>query len=112
MRVDQAAQGSARGGEFQTFETRKGCEMHSCTIMRTFVRTSRKINIFTGKQEGRTKKATVTEACNSPLFGEQEQKNGVCRSCAAGWEVHANRFASMAERQRAAGETETKGRNP
>ncbi len=27
----------------------------------------------------------VTRECGTPLFGDEERKAGVCRSCASGW---------------------------
>lgn len=44
---------------------------------------------------------TVTEACNVPLFGEEEKIRGVCRGCRKGWEVEGSLFATEAEKQRA-----------
>ncbi len=73
----------------------------SCTVKRTFVRTSGKMNARTGELKVE-KTETVTEECNVPLFGDHERKVGVCRGCAGGWEVQDNRFADEAEKLRAA----------
>jgi hypothetical protein len=77
---------------------------HSCTIVRTFVRTHMTLATDSGElREGH--KETVTEACDKPLFLDTETASGVCRSCRSGWEVPDNRFASDAERQRATATT-------
>jgi hypothetical protein len=32
-----------------------------------------------------------TEACSTPLFTKEEERTGVCRSCASGW-THENNY--------------------
>ncbi len=68
-----------------------------CTIKRIVTVQHSTFNLRTGKRtKGKTE--VVTQECGTPLFGEA---TGICRSCAQGWEVKGNRFASKAERARA-----------
>jgi hypothetical protein len=72
----------------------------SCTILRTFKVTHGTLDLATGKTaKGRSE--TVTQPCNTPLFGAPETATGVCRSCAEGWEVPDNRFATPEEKAKA-----------
>ena len=73
---------------------------HSCTILRTFVRSHGTINLTTGKSSI-DHSETVTEPCGVPLFSGDTQLTGVCRECAEGWEHPQNTFANEAERNRA-----------
>jgi hypothetical protein len=76
---------------------------HSCTVRRIIKETHSILNMTTGKStKGRIK--IVTKACGTPLFGEPESLTGICLSCARGWSVQNNRFASEKERERAASE--------
>lgn len=59
-------------------------KFHSCQQMRRFVRSSGTLNMLTGVTSEMTK-AWVTEPCNAPLFGEEAQTSGKCRSCSMGW---------------------------
>ena len=69
-----------------------------CTIRRIVVVRHSTIDMQTGKETpGKTQ--VVTEACGTPLFGDP---TGVCRSCAEGWQVKGNKFASDKEKTRAA----------
>jgi hypothetical protein len=68
-----------------------------CTIIRTFIVTT--MSPVTWEEQG---KETVTGPCNTPLFGDEERRAGVCRSCRKGWEVEGNRFADDVQRRLAA----------
>lgn len=74
----------------------------SCTILRTFVRTSGTVDLNTGKYTDRGSE-TVTEPCAVPLSNHREIERGICRSCAQGWSVEANKFATTVEYERATG---------
>lgn len=85
--------------------TRKSKQQDSslCSIRRTFKRTHGTLSLATGKSTmGRSE--IVTEACNAPLFGGEEGRRGICRSCTSGWEHEDNRFASPEEKTRAMSE--------
>jgi hypothetical protein len=62
---------------------------HSCIVERTMVITNCKLNLATGEKTN-IREETVTRNCGTPLFGEIEQKLGVCRSCIMGWSVPGN----------------------
>ena len=82
--------------------TRKGRKRDTglCSIRRTFKQTHGMLNISTGKSTT-DRIEIVTEACNAPLFGDEERVRGICRSCASGWEHKDNNFASPKEKARA-----------
>lgn len=60
-----------------------------CVIQREKVKTFYKWDVSNDtKTFDRTE--TVIEPCGTPLFGEQESRKGICRSCASGWSVQGN----------------------
>jgi hypothetical protein len=61
----------------------------SCTQMRRFVRTHGTLNIATGEVK-MDRRVWVTEPCEVPLFGDDEQKRGTCKACHTGWETDEN----------------------
>lgn len=75
-------------------------QFDSCTIQRTVYVRHGKLSLSTGDFV-ETHAETVTKACGVPLFGKDERARGVCRSCAKGWSVDGNAFATDAERERA-----------
>jgi len=74
----------------------KGC----CSILRIVVLRPATFNMVSGEMKSDGTEHVVTEACNTPLF--QDASIGVCRACRTGWEVDGNKFASDAERAKAA----------
>lgn len=72
----------------------------ACTVLR--VKKVRHGTMTFGSGETEMTHMTVeTEPCGTPLFKEDETRAGICRSCAGGWNVDANRFVDDAERRRA-----------
>lgn len=76
-------------------------QFNTCTIQRIKVIRHGTLNILTGEMKDTGREETVTEACNTPLFSDDERRIGICRSCRSGWEVKGNKFASREEKQRA-----------
>lgn len=73
-----------------------------CTIRRTVKVTHGTMSMVGGASTtGRTE--IVTEACGTPLFSNTEEERGICSSCAKGWSVRDNTFASEKEKARATG---------
>lgn len=60
-------------------------EYHSCTVMRRKLVKTGTLSMATGQLEMSGKAEWVTEACGTPLFGDEERRSGTCRSCAKGW---------------------------
>lgn len=71
-----------------------------CMVRRTAKITNHSVNMQTGAKTGGETKV-VTQACGTPLFNDEHQKAGVCRSCSEGWEVKDNTFATPEEKKRA-----------
>lgn len=87
--------------------SRRGCDYvsyTSCTIKRVReVTTNIKFGLVFGELDySEALKEVRTEACGVPLFSDERAREGVCASCAKGHETDGNRFASDAERERAA----------
>lgn len=80
---------------------------HQCSILRTKEVTHGTMSMGSGAYT-KGKIDTVTEPCGSPLFDDERQKSGVCRSCADGWEVKDNAFANPREKRRAEAAPKTK----
>lgn len=77
---------------------RKGSGL--CSIRRTFKQTHGTLNLVTGRSK-KERSEIVTEPCNNPLFGDDEIRRGICRTCSSGWEHKDNGFASPKEKARA-----------
>jgi len=93
---------------------RKKKQHHSCTVVRRKLVTRGTLNIATGVSEMGDGE-WVTEPCNVPLFGDEERKIGVCRSCASGWTHEHNYPITEAEKITAPDGTVwrlKRGRNP
>lgn len=76
-----------------------------CTVRRTVRVTHGTLNMVTGEStRGRTE--TVTQPCGTPLFAEEEHRQGICSSCREGWNQDGNAFACEAEARRATGSSE------
>jgi hypothetical protein len=88
-----------RGGE----NVKKKSYHSLCTVLRTVKVAEETVNMVTGKR-GKARTWIETKACGTPLFGAPESLTGICLSCARGWSVEDNRFASEKERERAASE--------
>jgi hypothetical protein len=56
----------------------------SCTQQRRYVVKHGTFNMATGASE-MTSQEWVTGPCNAPLFGDEAQTRGTCRSCFNGW---------------------------
>jgi len=55
-----------------------------CQVMRRKLITISKIVFGTGEEKDRKQK-WVDEKCGSPLWSDEEQINGMCKSCKSGW---------------------------
>lgn len=71
-----------------------------CTVTRIKQVKSYSLNIVSGERSDPTE-YVVTEACGVPLFGDEERRTGVCRSCHQGWDMEGNTYATPAEKERA-----------
>jgi hypothetical protein len=72
---------------------------NECTTLRHKRITHSTMNILTGAiTSGRVEERV--EPCGVPLFSDKERASGTCRSCASGWEVDGNRFATAKETAR------------
>lgn len=63
-------------------------EFSSCTQMRRKLVTHGTLNFSTGSFD-KGPQEWVTEACNSPLFGDN-RKIGKCKACQIGWKHEHN----------------------
>jgi hypothetical protein len=63
-----------------------------CTVQRTVLVTHGTFNLNTGEHR-KGEQEWKTGPCNTPLFGEESRKTGVCSSCKKGWSVPNNYFA-------------------
>jgi hypothetical protein len=57
---------------------------HECQQMRRTLIKSGVHDMRTGKTVINSEE-WVTRKCATPLFGDNERKAGICRSCASGW---------------------------
>lgn len=62
----------------------------SCAVMRRKFVTHSKLDLASGAMR-QVSTEWVTEPCGVPLFGDDHQASGVCRSCAGGWK-HPNNY--------------------
>lgn len=62
----------------------------SCAVVRTILVTHGTIRFGTGEYTEHEKR-WETKPCGGPLFGDDERRSGVCRSCARGWN-HPNDY--------------------
>ena len=60
-------------------------KFHSCQQQRRYVVTHGTLNIATGVSKMDGGKEWVEGPCNAPLFGDEAQTRGTCRSCFMGW---------------------------
>jgi hypothetical protein len=74
-----------------------------CPTLRHIRREHSSLNIFTGEVSGVEKVTWATEACSSPLFGN-DREAGICSSCAKGWQVPGSRLASQVTLEQAQAE--------
>lgn len=62
---------------------------HCCTRTRTF-----KVRLFEGfdafEKETTDAEEWITGPCNAPLFSDEDERTGTCRSCRSGWETAEN----------------------
>ena len=70
--------------------TKKAQRHISCTVVRTALVRHGTINMATGATTAGDE-CWETGPCGAPLFNAEEQKAGVCRSCARGW-THPNNY--------------------
>jgi hypothetical protein len=58
--------------------------MMGCSKMRRMLITHSTLNIETGVETPNGAE-WVTQACNIPMFSDEERERGICRSCFGGW---------------------------
>ena len=63
---------------------------NSCTKQRRYLVTHSTLNMTSGEST-QGKQEWIEEPCGKPLFGDEERKTGICKSCASGW-THPNNY--------------------
>ncbi len=57
---------------------------NQCGVMRVKLVTHTTFDMRTGAKGGE-RQEWVTEPCGTPMFGDREKADGMCRGCASGW---------------------------
>ena len=68
--------------------------MDTCTIQRRVLVKTYKWNLATNEKV-LEKEEIVVGPCDTPLFGTNDRKTGVCSACSKGWSVEGNTITAL-----------------